>query len=259
MQAEPKSFSWGRVVFLVGFVVTIAFFTTPMPIRREDVREQREATNNARILGMALKNFEEQYGSFPSAATIPEVKRRTGTKWNLTDVSSNDLLKQLLVTGIVKDEKIFYAKGEGIRKGDDRCDNEADALTEGECGFTYIPGDSKGDPLRPVLISCLVPGTRRGDGTLLRNKAVVLRADQSVQSSPIRATDGRLVAQGGIDLLDFSQEWWRGMPPVLKWPEKMRPVAAPSIPYLPIGAAVVICLVVGWTACEVIRRKRASE
>ena len=73
------------------------------------VADRTEALNHIRSVGFALSEFHSEYGSFPSSSTATEVKSNTGTTLTLGDGSSNQLFRQLMVTG-TKSEKSFWAK-----------------------------------------------------------------------------------------------------------------------------------------------------
>jgi hypothetical protein len=105
------------------------------------------AMNNIRQIGIALFEFDAEYGRFPDASTIASVKSDTKTPLDLDDSSSNKIFRQLLAWG-VKSEKPFWAKTAGSRKmPDDVFGSNATALKPGECGFAYIAGlASWGDP-----------------------------------------------------------------------------------------------------------------
>lgn len=174
-------------------------------------------TNNARQLGMALFDFEDEYGRFPDDTTIADVKRKTGSSWMFGTSTSNEFLKQLIAAGITQSEGMFYVRYPGAKRPDNLIDTEARTLAPGECGFSYILGGSiKSDPARPLAVTRLIPGTHLFDRQCLQGKAVVLLAGCSVQSYPI-TRDGRVMIDGK-DLFDPSQPFWRGIPPVVKWP-----------------------------------------
>jgi len=65
-----------------------------------------EAISNLRQISINLFSFEEEYGRFPDATTIPAVQAATGTTLALGTSSSNDLFRQLLAT-VGKSEKMF--------------------------------------------------------------------------------------------------------------------------------------------------------
>jgi len=211
--------AWLAVLFL------LAGLLTPHLLKAQKKSPSTQALTNARQIGLALFEFENDYDTFPDATTIVALKEGTGSDWNLRDATSNDLFKQLIVAGICRSEEYFYARTSGTRKPDNVISSEAKALAPGECAFAYIPGGSrKKNVRRPVVVAPLIPGTLTADPGPFEGKAVVLRVDGSVATYGIGA-DGRIMADGK-DIFDPAQEYWEGMPPVVKWPALRDP--APS-------------------------------
>lgn len=191
----------------------------PMLMRRKrTICDQTEEVNNARQIGMALYEFEIEYGKFPDATTIAAVRSKTGSTLPLGTTSSNDFFRQLMAGGIAQSEAMFYTKGQSTRKPDGLM-NGSHALARGECGFSYLMGlSSKGNPSRPIIVAPLIPGTDRFDPKPFQGKAVVLRADNSVNSLPILIKDGHAYANGQ-NLMNPANPIWEGHPPVIAWPE----------------------------------------
>src|SRR5690606_7922664 len=123
-----------------------------------------EAINNARQIGMALSEFESEYGSFPSADTIAKVKAQVDTDLDLHAGSSNSLFRQLIAAGIAQAETMFYSKTQGTRRPDNVMTGER-ALEKGECGFAFVAGISSGDypPETPIAMTPMQPGSRKFD------------------------------------------------------------------------------------------------
>jgi len=177
------------------------------------------AINHARQLGMALFEFESEYGGFPSESTAATVKTHTGSTWKLGDATSNDLFRQLFAAGIVTNEEMFYVPAAGTHRPDNHFATEADALSQGECGFAYISNQSvAGNSSRPIVLAPVIPGTTKFDPRVFNGTAIILRLDNSVQAGRIDA-DGHIVGEGGKDFLDPSQPIWGGVAPVVKWPD----------------------------------------
>jgi len=187
------------------------------------------AISNARQIGLALYDFESEYGKFPDESTIAEVKKRTGTTWNLKAETSNDLFKQLFVTGIEPFGQNFYLKVEGSKHPDYSKDDETNVLRNGTCAFGYIPGSTNLDAARPVLVTPIIPGTFRFDSKPFKGKAVILRTDNSAVSYPLDDS-GRALTSDGRDVFDPSQPWWQGKLPDVKWPDLPVPPARPPLP-----------------------------
>ena len=211
---------WNRLltVGLVSFgIVVLLGLTLPLTVRSRKKSNQVEAVNNARQIGLALFEFEAEYGKFPDATTIAAVRRKTDTSLSLGAKTSNDYFRQLIAAGILQNEIVFYAKINDCKKPDNRI-GAGKALAKGECGFSYLVGlSADGNPSRSLLVTPLIPGTDRFDPTKFHGKAIVLRMDNSVTSMPINS-DG-YVMLNGINLLDPANPIWGGEKPVIAWPE----------------------------------------
>ncbi len=198
-------------------VGVIAFSIVPLLVRKRTICDQTETISNARQIGLALYEFESEFGETPNVGTIEEVQRNMPTDLKLGTKFSNDFFRQLIASGIVQSEQMFFAKVSGSHKPDGVIIG-ADALAKGECGFTYLTGATKlSNPGRPLVVTPMIPGTDRFDPKPFKGKAVVLRKDNSVTSLPIRK-DGRVFVDGK-NLMDPSHPIWNGKPPVIAWPE----------------------------------------
>lgn len=212
-----KKWKWLWVVGLIS-VLMVALLISPMFLRpRHHRRDQVEAVNNARQIGLALFEFETAYGKFPDATTIAEVRTQTGTLLPLGTTSSNDFFRQLLGSEIAQSESMFYAKTAGVHKADNVFTG-ASALAKGECGFTYFLGaTTTGNPGRPVVVTPMIPGTDRFDPKPHEGRAVILKADNSV-SSYLIDKDGHVIIDGR-NLMDPHHPIWDGHAPVIAWPD----------------------------------------
>lgn len=174
------------------------------------------AMNNMKSIGIALLEFDNEYGSYPSEETAKDVREVTGTTFGFGGGTSNDYFRQLLATG-VKTEGIFQF-GQPAKGADDKFATDAEALAVGECDFAYLPGASaSGDPGRPLVVGPLVPGKMEFDPVPFGGKAVVLRADNSVTVLSINEK-GEAISNGK-SLLDPTQEYWQGKKPEVAWPK----------------------------------------
>ncbi len=144
------------------------------------------------------------------------MKAATSTTLTLGSSSSNELFRQLIANGI-KSEKPFWAKTAiSRRKGNDILG--PDTLVKGECGFTYIAGlSAAGDPETPLIMTPVIPGTRKFDRKPFGEKAVVYFRDGSVKALTIDKTGHVIV--NGMNLFDPRQPYWHGKAPDIKWPE----------------------------------------
>jgi hypothetical protein len=206
------------MVGIISLAAVLIYFSGPRIIHCGKKPDQTEAVNGARQIGIALTEFQEQYGKFPDTSTIELVKQKTASDLNLGTRSSNDFFRQLLATGIAQSESPFYAKIAGTQKPDNNFTKDQ-ALKKGECGFAYFIGALNTDnPLRPIAISPMIPGTDRFDPKPFEGKAVILRADNSVTSVPIILKTGH-IRLGGQDLMDPANPIWDGHPPIIAWPD----------------------------------------
>jgi hypothetical protein len=191
--------------------------TIPMTVRSYKNTDQTEAVSNARQIGLALFEFDAEYGKFPDATTIAAVQKKTGSPLPLGTKTSNDMFRQLLASDIVQSEQMFYAFVQGGRKPDGVI-SPASALEKGECGFSYLAGlSSTGNPSRPLVVTPLIPGTDRFDPKRFDGKAIILRMDNSVTSVNIEKNGHVLL--DGRNLLDPKHPIWSGAPPTIVWPE----------------------------------------
>jgi hypothetical protein len=208
---------WIWVTGAISMLLVSIWLTRPIVIRSHKNRDFTEAVSNARQIGLALFEFETEYGRYPDVTTLRAVQDKTGTRLPLGTKTSNDYFRQLIATGTTTSEPIFYAKIRGSRKPDGRMD-PAQALSKGEVGFAYLAGlSSDGPPSRPLIVSPLVPGTDRFDPKPFDGMAVILRVDCSVTRHPIQK-DGRVLVNGR-NILDLKDPIWGGKPPLIAWPE----------------------------------------
>lgn len=202
----------GSIAALVGLLLL-----APLVLRSPRGADQTEAVNNARQIGLALFEFETEYGRFPDATTVAAVKGKTGTLLPLGTKSSNDFFRQLLASGIAMGEPMFYAKSRDTLKPDGLMAG-SQALEKGECGFTYFLGATMGDTFgRPLIVAPMIPGTDRFDPKPFEGRAVLLRLDNSAISLPIDK-DGHVILNGR-NLMDPHHPIWDGHAPVIAWPE----------------------------------------
>jgi hypothetical protein len=167
-------------------------------------------------LGLALSEFENEFGTPPDVTTVAAVRER-GTSIPLGTKTSNDFLRQLIAAGIEQDERIFSTPSRGGREPDNRVDG-THALEKGECGFSYLIGPrfNFGTP-QPILVTPLIAGTDRFDPIPFEGKAVVLWTDNSVSLLFIDKKEH--VMHLGKNLLDPANPVWKGKAPLIAWPE----------------------------------------
>jgi hypothetical protein len=215
--------AWFKPVFYGCIIASVLFvllgLTTPMVIRSKKKPDQTEAVSNLRQIGLALYEFETEYGRYPSPVTIPLVKAKHPTHtFNLSGTSSNAFFRQLFAAEITQSEQMFYAKIKNIKRPDGDI-RPGEALKKGEVGFGYISGlSTKGNPARIIAFAPIIPGTTRFDPKPFDGKAVALRIDNSASSFTIEK-DGHIYDSTGIHLLCASHPVWKGKAPTIHYPE----------------------------------------
>jgi type II secretory pathway pseudopilin PulG len=202
--------------FLIG-IAFIAGLTAPLVIRQRKKADQTQALSNARSMGLALFEFEQEYGDYPNEATAAKVAENTNSP-KVTGNSSNARFRQLFQAGFSGSELQFYSKSEGSRKPDNIF-TDGFALEPGECGFAYVGNlDPKDETPRPIAMTPMVPGTDRFDPMPFGGKAVILWTDNSVRSLPIDRVSGQVMLDGK-NLFDPGHPVWSGKAPLILLPE----------------------------------------
>jgi len=201
----------------VSMLVSVFYFAVPVVIRSYKKSKQTSAISSLRQIGLALFEFESDYGRLPDNITSGEVKRKSGTRLTLSDRTSNEVFVQIIAAGLAG-ERVFDACSKSAMTPDGVCNSDATALAHGETGFAYISGlSSKDNPALPIVFGPVIPGTTRLDPTAFDGRAVVLNLDNSVMSLPIGP--GGQIIYGGGDLLDPNNPLWGGKVPDVRWPK----------------------------------------
>ena len=197
----PRGFTLVELLVVIVIIAALAGLTAPMVIRQRKKADQTEAVNNARQIGIALFEFETEYGTFPDDLTATAVKDATDTTL-VSGAKSNDRFRQLIRAGIAQSETMFYAKTAFTKKPDGILTTDTQALAAGECGFGILMDTTKGlsaagNPSRPIIAA---PFKVAMDGTFdfdfYDGKAVVLKLDNSVSSLPIVQATGNVKING---------------------------------------------------------------
>src|SRR6478736_5609103 len=105
-------------------VVLCFLFIFPLLTTSTPKSPRTEAMANAKQIGLALYNFDQDYGKYPDATTAAAVRLKSGSTLSLPDRTSNDLFAQLFAAGILDSERSFYAKCESSRKPDNVFHND---------------------------------------------------------------------------------------------------------------------------------------
>jgi hypothetical protein len=212
--------SW-RIIW-IAVAVSVLFFsllvvTVLRSIESHKKPNQIEAVNNARVIGILLLDFQEEYGKFPDSTTIAAVQSKIGSHHSFGTTTSNDFFRQLFASDMIQFEDIFYANIDGARKPDGLMDG-SHLLEKGECGFTYFLGATKSDnPKRPLVATPRIPGSNRFDPKRFNGKAVILRMDNSTILLEIDK-DGHAILDGQ-NLMDPHHPIWDSHAPEIAWPD----------------------------------------
>lgn len=222
-----RGFTLVELLVVIVIIAALAGLTAPMVIRQRKKADQTEAMSNARQIGLALIEFENEYTTYPDANTATSVANATGTTAVAGD-TANDRFRQLFKAGMISSEAVFYAKT-GFTKKPDNDITDGKEIEAGENGFGYIMKNdtatgysSAGSAGRPVAVAPLATAL---DGTFdidyYDGKAVVLKMDNSVTALTI-STSTKQAQLNGKDLLT------RG--PDTVWGDVDTPVMANPIP-----------------------------
>lgn len=136
----------GYLTILIIPIAVLAGLALPVIMKNRMAAERTESFSNLGQIGLALFEFEEEYGTFPSDELATEEEKLAG-------LTGTRVLDQLEAAGLVPEIDRLLAAG-SLWKGD----------------WLYFPGlSTSGDPSSPVLISPEIDGLR-----------IVLRLDSSV-------------------------------------------------------------------------------
>lgn len=218
-----RGFTLVELLVVIVIIAALAGLTAPMVIRQRKKADQTEAVNNARQIGIAMIEFENEYGTFPDDATAAAVATATGNA-AITGTTANKKFQQMISAGIAQSETMFYCKTSFTKKPDGVMSPiDSKACEAGESGFAYIADGTKGlstagNPSRPLIAAPIMSGATDGtfDANYYDGKAVVLKMDSSVTSLNISITDKK-VQNGGTDLLGTGATtvWGTGVTPTI--------------------------------------------
>jgi hypothetical protein len=196
-----------------------------MVIRQAKKADQAEAISNARQVGIALLEFQQEYNSYPCASTQTTLLANiTDSTWTPDATTANGLFLQLFVAGITESETMFYAKSP-ISKKPDGNTKTTKCLEAGEVGFGYILDGVKGQTAagNPARVLCLAPMsatlTGKFDPDQYDKKGVILRVDNSVTAVTVNK-DGIAMVNGADMLTASADSFWGTMTPTVISPIK---------------------------------------
>lgn len=221
-----RGFTLVELLVVIVIIAALAGLSAPMILRQQKAAARTEAISNAKQIGLALLEFDQEFQSFPDNETAPEVKEATGSALDLTGNKSNDYFRQLIAYGI-DNEDIFFTKTAYTRKPDKNME-PGKALSQGEVGFGYVMLDAttgqntSGNSSRPVLVTPLLNAQSNWtfDPDPYAGKAVILRLDNSAEAPLIRESDKMVTVGGGKTLQkNGTGTVWGPITPSLKAPD----------------------------------------
>ncbi len=224
---SARGFTLVELLVVITIIAALVGLTAPMVMKQVKKGPFVEALGNSKQIGLALMEFEKDYGSYPDKDTLNDVKQNTESPLaQVGGTSSNDYFRQLLAAGH-GNEKMFYAKAVGTKKPDDVYNTAAKALEAGEVGFGYVLDgttafSSSNNTNIPVAVTPLLRGSSDlFDAGPFGEKAVVLRIDGSANELPISKSKKAMLA-GGKNLLQKGDD--------TVWGSEINPkIAAPKL------------------------------
>lgn len=224
-----QGFTLVELLVVIIIIAALAAIAGPQLMKNLKKGDMITATSNAKQIGLALFEFDNQYSGYPDSTTAQTVKDSTNSPLTLSGNTSNDMFRQLFAAGICSQEEIFYAKISYTKKPDNVINSSSTCLAAGENGFGYLMNSqtgfsTSGNPARPIAITPLYNATTDGtcDPEPFDKKAVVLRGDNSAVTYSIRPTDKQVIVPGGKTLLQTGEDsvWGTDVNPTILAPQK---------------------------------------
>ena len=166
-----RGFTLVELLVVIAIIATLAGVGVPVIIAQQKKGARSEAVANAKSIGLAMFNFEQDYGTFPSTGdggTSTQVaENNPSSGYTFGSQNSNDYFRQLIAAGHADSERVFYAKAPYTKKPDNNLKGDK-ALAAGEVGFAYVmasetePVPSSGNSGRPLVVAAVYNGTTDG-------------------------------------------------------------------------------------------------
>lgn len=184
-------------------LVTVPTFFVTM--RRARITE---ALKDARAVRYAMDAYAADHnGTYPKAAA------------GSSDAWSNDYFRQLILSGELASERIFWVKKSPVAAKappDDIISTSAgmaasEILKAGDVHWAYVTGQHVSSPAgRPLLLDPYIRGTTAFDPDLWARKVLVMRIDGNLKLMRMRLSDGKVVDGSNRDILSPHADAWKG-------------------------------------------------
>lgn len=199
-------FTLVELLVVITIILVLAGIAYPKIMDARRAGDIVKTTNNAKQVQMALNDFASTFQSYPDDDTAERIEENPAFKkvdgCVLTGDTANPYYRQLVVTGKLTDEGVFYGKINSRKartKEPDRKVANGAALERGENIFCYVMydiggetralTDTSGDTGEPVIISLVNESSNAGTATYdteaFAGNVFVLRKDNSAQSVPL--------------------------------------------------------------------------
>lgn len=175
---------------LGGLLLILGSLVSHIIPRRMVGHERNEMMNNATNLYKAMTSFAlENEGLYPNEETAQKIDtaRWMEPKWEETGwKTAEGCFAQLLLTGEIKDEHIFWSRANHAigTVAKTRPENDG-VLNSGENAWGYVRGLNLKDPMSTPLFFDSSVQAGIFDSTVWDGKAIVARVDGSVTSMDI--------------------------------------------------------------------------
>lgn len=205
---KSAGFTLVELLVVIAIIVTLAGVATPVLLGQKKKGDHAKAVQNAKQVGYALFNFENDYGRYPDDDTETDITDEDSAAVISTAGGSNDYFSQLIAAGYVDQEAPFFAKAGFTVEPDNIKDSASDMLKEGEVGFSYVmrqSGRALNSSVNSAIPLIIAPASVENAGEYDRNvynkKSVVLRIDMSVRDPRIN-DDGEIRLRGGKGIVE---------------------------------------------------------
>lgn len=199
-----RGFTLVELLVVIAIIATLAGIATPVYIINIRSADYTKASLNVRQVGIALFNFDKEFGSYPDDQTRESLDPDAVLS---TAGGSNRYFSQLFAAGQIDQERPFYCKSSFTREPDNKR-SSGKLLEAGEVGFSYVmesAGKGLNSSVNSAIPLVLAAASGRNDGTWNRtvynHKAVVLGIDMSVINATVN-DQGELLIRAGEKLMD---------------------------------------------------------